>query len=51
MEVRYSKNCKDFLMIAMNSETIEAVKPWLNFIHPLLMWGILALTLYAAYLG
>lgn len=35
----------------MNPETIEAVKPWLNFIHPTLMWGILALTLYAGYLG
>ncbi|WP_121971317.1 DUF4079 domain-containing protein [Leptolyngbya sp. BC1307] len=35
----------------MNSETFEAIKPWLNFIHPTLMWGILALTLYAAYLG
>ncbi|MEL6471849.1 MAG: DUF4079 domain-containing protein [Cyanobacteria bacterium J06623_4] len=35
----------------MNSETLEAVKPWLNFIHPTLMWGIFALTLYAAYLG
>ncbi|MEL6352590.1 MAG: DUF4079 domain-containing protein [Cyanobacteria bacterium J06627_28] len=35
----------------MNPETIEATKPWLNFIHPLLMWGILALTLYAGYLG
>ena len=35
----------------MNPETIEAIKPWLNFIHPLLMWGILALTLYAGYLG
>ena len=35
----------------MNSETLEAIKPWLNFIHPLLMFGILALTLYAGYLG
>ena len=35
----------------MNSETVEAIKPWLNFIHPIVMWGILALTLYAAYLG
>ncbi|MGB3299316.1 MAG: DUF4079 domain-containing protein [Phormidesmis sp.] len=35
----------------MSSETIEAIKPWLNFIHPIAMWGILALTLYAAYLG
>lgn len=35
----------------MNSETLDAIKPWLNFIHPVLMWGIFALTLYAAYLG
>ncbi len=35
----------------MSSETLDAVKPWLNFIHPLLMWGIFALTLYAAWLG
>ena len=35
----------------MNLETFEAIKPWLNFIHPLLMWGVLALTLYAGYLG
>ncbi|MEL7050994.1 MAG: DUF4079 domain-containing protein [Cyanobacteria bacterium J06555_13] len=35
----------------MNPETIETIKPWLNFIHPTLMWGIFALTLYAAYLG
>ena len=35
----------------MNPETIEAIKPWLNFIHPTLMWGVLALTLYAGYLG
>ena len=35
----------------MNSETIEAIKPWLNFIHPIAMWGIFALTLYAGYLG
>lgn len=24
---------------------------WLNFVHPALMWGLLALTLYAGYLG
>ena len=35
----------------MSSETLDAIKPWLNFIHPLLMWGIFALTLYAAWLG
>lgn len=31
--------------------TLEAIKPWLNFIHPILMWGLLAATLYALYLG
>lgn len=35
----------------MSSETLEAIKPWLNFIHPILMWGILGLTLYAGWLG
>ncbi len=35
----------------MSSETFEAIKPWINFIHPLAMWGIFALTLYAGYLG
>jgi hypothetical protein len=35
----------------MNSDTLTAIKPWLNFIHPILMWGVFALTLYAAYLG
>jgi uncharacterized membrane protein len=27
------------------------IKPWLNFIHPILMWILLALSLYALYLG
>ncbi|MEL6815338.1 MAG: DUF4079 domain-containing protein [Cyanobacteria bacterium J06598_3] len=35
----------------MNSETLDAIKPWINFIHPLVMWGVFALTLYAGYLG
>ena len=35
----------------MSSETLEAIKPWLNFIHPAMMWGLLALTVYALYLG
>jgi len=35
----------------MSSETLEAIKPWINFIHPIAMWGILALTIYAGYLG
>ncbi len=29
----------------------ESIKPYLNFVHPLMMWGLLALTLYALYLG
>lgn len=29
----------------------ETIKPYLNFFHPLLMWVLLALTLYAGYLG
>lgn len=30
---------------------IESIKPWLNFFHPLMMWALLGLTLYAFYLG
>lgn len=29
----------------------DSIKPWLNFIHPLLMWVLLAMTVYAMYLG
>ncbi|MEA5501149.1 DUF4079 domain-containing protein [Limnoraphis robusta Tam1] len=29
----------------------ESVKPWLNFFHPALMFVLLALTVYALYLG
>ncbi len=29
----------------------DSVKPWLNFFHPLLMWALFGLTLYALYLG
>ena len=35
----------------MSSETLETIKPWLNFIHPIMMFGLLGLTLYALYLG
>ena len=35
----------------MSPETIESIKPYLNFFHPLLMWALFGLTLYAAYLG
>ncbi|PSB02510.1 DUF4079 domain-containing protein [Merismopedia glauca] len=27
------------------------IKPWLNFIHPILMWILLAISIYAMYLG
>lgn len=32
-------------------EFSQDVKFWLNFIHPALMWGLLAATIYALYLG
>ena len=28
-----------------------SIKPWLNFFHPLLMWVLLGLSIYAMYLG
>ncbi|MEY3298265.1 MAG: hypothetical protein RLZZ597_1525 [Cyanobacteriota bacterium] len=31
--------------------TADTFQPWLNFAHPLTMWVLLALTLYAMYLG
>lgn len=31
--------------------SIESIKPYLNFIHPLMMWPLFALTVYALYLG
>lgn len=30
---------------------LETIKPWLNFFHPITMWALFALTLYALYLG
>lgn len=30
---------------------LETIKPWLNFVHPITMWALFALTLYALYLG
>jgi hypothetical protein len=33
------------------SDTLETVKVWSQFGHPILMWVLLALTLYAGYLG
>jgi hypothetical protein len=35
----------------MALELSPTVKYWLNFGHPLIMWVLLALSLYAAYLG
>ncbi|NEU76270.1 DUF4079 domain-containing protein [Hassallia byssoidea VB512170] len=35
----------------MNMELSPSVKYWLNFIHPVLMWALLLLSIYAAYLG
>jgi hypothetical protein len=35
----------------MSLELSAPVKYWLNFFHPLIMWVLLALSLYAAYLG
>ena len=35
----------------MSAETLEVIKPWLNFIHPIMMFGLLGLILYALYLG
>lgn len=35
----------------MSSETLETIKPWLNFIHPIMMFALLGLTFYALYLG
>lgn len=31
--------------------TVDTFQPWLNFVHPVLMWVLLATTLYAMYLG
>lgn len=35
----------------MNLPIPESIKPWLNFVHPPLMWLLLALSFYALYLG
>ena len=35
----------------MNLEIPAEIKPWLNFIHPILMWVLLGLSIYALYLG
>ncbi|MFZ4677182.1 MAG: DUF4079 domain-containing protein [Nodosilinea sp.] len=31
--------------------TLDSIQPWLNFVHPVTMWLLLAITLYALYLG
>jgi len=35
----------------MNLEIPQSVKVWSQFIHPILMWVLLAISLYALYLG
>lgn len=35
----------------MNLEIPASVKPFFSFIHPLLMWILLAIALYTLYLG
>jgi hypothetical protein len=35
----------------MSLDIPESIKPWLNFIHPVIMWVLLAIAIYALYLG
>ncbi|MDZ8106488.1 MAG: DUF4079 domain-containing protein [Nostoc sp. DedQUE12a] len=35
----------------MSLELSPSVKYWLNFFHPLMMWALLVVSIYAAYLG
>jgi hypothetical protein len=35
----------------MNSETLSALKPYLSFFHPVMMWILLGVAIYAMYLG
>lgn len=35
----------------MDLGALDPIKPYLNFIHPLIMWMLLATSLYALYLG
>jgi Protein of unknown function (DUF4079) len=35
----------------MNSETLSSLKPYLSFFHPIMMWILLVITIYAMYLG
>lgn len=35
----------------MSSELLQSIKVWSQFAHPILMWVLLVITLYAGYLG
>lgn len=35
----------------MDLGALDPIKPWLNFFHPLMMWVLFGLTVYALYLG
>lgn len=35
----------------MDLGALDPIKPWLNFFHPLMMWVLLGITVYALYLG
>lgn len=35
----------------MDLGALDPIKPYLNFFHPLIMWALLALSIYALYLG
>ncbi|NJO81095.1 MAG: DUF4079 domain-containing protein [Cyanobacteria bacterium RM1_2_2] len=35
----------------MSSELLQSIKVWSQFAHPILMWVLLGITLYAGYLG
>lgn len=35
----------------MDLGPLDPIKPWLNFAHPIIMWALFALTIYAMYLG
>jgi len=35
----------------MNPETLSSLKPYLSFFHPIMMWILLGVAIYAMYLG
>ena len=35
----------------MDLGALDPIKPYLNFFHPLMMWGLLGASIYALYLG